>query len=76
MRSGAVLDLAADTYTETDGFFLFNILVDANEDEQAQMVVTWKVFNDPATVGILVAKIPTDEVADIETMPSWFDDGN
>jgi hypothetical protein len=74
LQSGAVLDLAADAYSVADGFYLFDVLVDADEDEQAEMVVTWRVFKKPITVGVLVAKIPADEVASVETMPSWFDD--
>jgi hypothetical protein len=69
LRSGAVVDLAADAYSEADGFVLFNVLVDADDYERAQIVVTWDGFNDPATVGVLIPKIPADEVANLETMP-------
>ena len=76
LHSGSVIELAADAYGEVDGHLLFNVLVDATQQEQSQMVVEWKVPNNPARVGVLVAKIPAAEVASIVTAPSWFDDGS
>ncbi|WBB90448.1 hypothetical protein [Verrucosispora sp. WMMC514] len=76
LRSGGVLELAADAYSEEDNHLLFNILVDAEADEQAQMVVDWRISNQPRRVGMVVAKVPVAEVADLYTAPSWFDDGS
>ncbi|PWU44815.1 hypothetical protein DLJ46_23940 [Micromonospora globispora] len=76
LRSGAVMELAADAYSEADGQLLFNVLVDATADEQDQMVIDWRIPNNPRRVGVVVAKVPTAEVAYIYTAPSWFDDGS
>ena len=76
MRSGAVIELAADAYGEADGWLLFNVLVDATADEQEQMMIDWRVPNNPQRVGVVVAKVPVAEVANVFTAPSWFDDGD
>ncbi|WP_123809669.1 hypothetical protein [Micromonospora globispora] len=47
LRSGAVMELAADAYSEADGQLLFNVLVDATADEQDQMVIDWRIPNNP-----------------------------
>ncbi|MBV1851786.1 hypothetical protein KUA19_16705 [Catellatospora sp. NEAU-YM18] len=71
LRSGAVIDLAADGYTDVDGNLIFTILVDASLEEQAEMVITWRVPSNPTTVGVLVARIPAADVVGVETAPSW-----
>jgi hypothetical protein len=76
LRSGAIIELAADAYGEADGYLLFNVLVDATAHEQDQMVVDWRVPNNSRRVGVVVAKVPAAEVTDIYTAPSWFDDGS
>jgi hypothetical protein len=76
LRSGSVIELAADSYSEIDGDLWFDVLVDAHPEEQSQMVVTWRVPHSPGRVGVLVAKIPAAEVASVVTAPSWSDDGS
>ncbi|GIJ07855.1 hypothetical protein Van01_10690 [Micromonospora andamanensis] len=76
LRSGGVLELAADAYSEEDNHLLFNVLVDADDDEQGQMLVDWRIPNMPRRVGMVVAKVPVAEVADLYTAPSWFDDAS
>jgi hypothetical protein len=64
LHSGAVIELAADGYTEHDGHALFSVLADVTPDEQREVrVLDWP----PAApfVTVLVAKIPMTEVAKI-----------
>ncbi|MFF3852870.1 hypothetical protein [Micromonospora sp. NPDC002575] len=75
LRSGGVMELAADAYSEENGQLLFNVLVEADADEQDQMVIDWRTPNNPRRVGVVVAKVPAAEVVDLYTAPSWFDDG-
>ncbi|MFB9237894.1 hypothetical protein ACFFWC_20425 [Plantactinospora siamensis] len=70
------MELAADAYSEEDGQLLFKVLVEADADEQDQMVIDWRTPNNPRRIGIVVAKVPAAEVADLYTAPSWFDDGS
>jgi hypothetical protein len=74
LHSGSVIELAADAYREADGYLLFNVLVEATPEEQAQMVIDLEFPNNPLA-GVLVARIPAVEVANIETS-SWVDDGS
>ena len=76
LRSGGVMELAADAYSEEDGQLLFNVLVEADADEQDQVVIDWRTPNNARRVGIVVAKVPAAEVADLYTAPSWFDDAS
>jgi hypothetical protein len=70
LRSGAVIELAADGYTEQDGQALFSVLADATPDEQKQLhVLDWPP-SAPLVV-ILVARIPMTEVAEIEGGGPW-----
>lgn len=70
------MELAADAYSEEGGQLMFNVLVDPDADEQGQMVVDWRTPNNPRRVGVVVAKVPAAEVANLYTAPSWFDDGS
>ncbi|MFI7551391.1 hypothetical protein ACIBQ2_16725 [Micromonospora sediminimaris] len=40
------------------------------------MLVDWRIPNKPRRVGMVVAKVPVAEVADLYTAPSWFDDAS
>ncbi len=75
LHSGAVIEVAADAYRETDGHLTFNVLVDATAEEQDQMLIDWRVPRNPGRVGVVVARIPARDVASLFTAPSWFDDG-
>ncbi|RKN22116.1 hypothetical protein D7147_05185 [Micromonospora musae] len=70
------MELAADAYSEEDGQLLFYVLVEADADEQDQMVTDRRTPNDPRRVGIVVARLPAAEVVDLYTAPSWSDDGS
>lgn len=73
LRSGAVIELAADAYTEQDGHALFSVLADATADEQKQVhVLNWPPA--AALVVVLVAKIPLSEVATIAGGWPWSDE--
>jgi hypothetical protein len=70
MRSGAVIELAADADTEHDGHALFSVLADATSDEQEQLsLLDWPAA--APLVVILVAKIPMTEVAEIAGGWPW-----
>ncbi|BFU43370.1 hypothetical protein [Krasilnikovia sp. MM14-A1004] len=70
LNSGGVTELAADGYTEQDGFALFSVLADVDADERNQIRVVGFPFAAP-TVDFLVAKIPMSEVAGISRGGPW-----
>jgi hypothetical protein len=70
LRSGAVIELAANGYTEDDGHALFSVLSDATPDEQQEIrLLNWPPVSPLVTV--LVAKIPMSEVTTIEGGWPW-----
>jgi hypothetical protein len=71
LRSGAVVELAADGYTEQDGHALFSVLANATADEQRQVRVLGRSPAVPSRVNVLVAKIPSSEVAGIASGSTW-----
>ncbi|WP_197087534.1 hypothetical protein [Micromonospora sp. HK10] len=40
------------------------------------MVIDWRTPNNARRLGIVVAKVPAAEVADLYTAPLWFDDAS
>ena len=75
LRSGAVIELAADAYHEAGDDLLLNVLVDAAAHEQNEMLTEGRTPHTSRRVTIVVAKMPAAEFVDIYTAPSWFDDG-
>jgi hypothetical protein len=73
LRSGAVIELAADGYSEHDGHALFSVLSDATPDEQQEVRLVDCLPVSPL-VTVLIAKIPMSEVATIEGGWSWSDE--
>jgi hypothetical protein len=70
LRSGAVIELAADGYTEHDGYALFSVLANATPEEQEQIqVLDWSLA--APTVLVLVARVPLAEVTKIEGGGLW-----
>lgn len=71
LRSGAVIELAADAYSEESGHALFSVLADATPEEQDQVhVLASSPMGGPRVI-VLVAKIPMTEVAGIEGGWPW-----
>ncbi|MFI7648110.1 hypothetical protein ACIBTZ_18825 [Micromonospora sp. NPDC049460] len=71
LRSGAVVELAADGYSRTDGDLVFSILADATLAEQAEVRVLGRAPADPERVIVLVARIPEREVAGLHGGEPW-----
>jgi hypothetical protein len=71
LRSGTVIELAADGYSEDDGDLLFSILADATAAEQSEVRVLGRAPADPERVIVLVARIPASEVAGLNGGEPW-----
>ncbi|MEU9740197.1 hypothetical protein AB0E12_13525 [Micromonospora chersina] len=70
LRSGAVVELAADGYTEHEGYALFSVLARATVEEREQVqVLEWAL--EAETVLVVVAKVPMAEVLSIEGGGPW-----
>ncbi|MEU5941750.1 hypothetical protein ABZ807_21775 [Micromonospora sp. NPDC047548] len=70
LRSGAVLELATDRYTEHEGYPLFSVLARGTAEEREQVqVLDWAL--QAGTVLVLVAKVPMAEVLKIERGGPW-----
>ncbi len=65
LRSGAVMELAADGYTETDDHAIFTVLVSVASDEQLPVRVTGHLPVEPPLSWLMVAKIPLSEITAI-----------
>ncbi|WP_412751475.1 hypothetical protein [Krasilnikovia sp. M28-CT-15] len=73
LKSGGVMLLAADGFTEADGFAIFSLLAHVSLAERQEVHVLGSSLNG-ATVNFLVAKIPLADVAKIEGGWSWSTD--
>ncbi|BCJ55069.1 hypothetical protein Asp14428_65440 [Actinoplanes sp. NBRC 14428] len=71
LKSGAVIQVAADAYTEEAGYGLFSVLADASADEQQEIEVLSARPEGGRRVDFLVAKIPLSEVAKVVGGWSW-----
>ena len=70
LRSGAVMELAADAYTENEGHAVFSVLAEATPEEQSQVeVLDWRLA--APRVVVLVAKVPLTEIAKIAGGWPW-----
>lgn len=68
MKSGSVIGIWAGGYSKRDGNYVFDIYVEATEEEQGQgVVITGLTPAHPERVTIAVASIPIDDVQEIET---------
>ena len=61
---GAEVTIWADSRGEEDGDLVFSNLVDAAEEEQAEIEVTGRTPKNPRRVVMTVARIPLDIVDD------------
>jgi hypothetical protein len=65
LRSGAVLELAADGYTEHEGYAVFSVLARGTAEEREQVqILDWAL--EAETVLVLVAEVPMAAVSNIE----------
>lgn len=71
LRSGGVMELAADLYSEEDGHLNFCILAEATAGEQAEIHVLSRAPSDSENVLVLVARIPADAVASLYGGEPW-----
>ncbi|MBU2670570.1 hypothetical protein KOI35_44430 [Actinoplanes bogorensis] len=74
LRSGAVLELAADSYNEENGNAEFHILADATADEQEILEIVSRGAGGRRVI-VLVARIPMAEVGSIAGGWAWNDTG-
>jgi hypothetical protein len=67
LNSGAGIQLWADMFSQSEGFYEFVLLVRADLVEQSQVRVVSGVDGSPNDVLIAVARIPVTEVAKVES---------
>jgi len=73
LRNGAVLSLFADSYSESEGFHIFGLLVNATDEEQAFLKVEGRNPNNPSLVVLEVMRIRSEDVASISSELSVVD---
>jgi hypothetical protein len=69
LRNGTEIVLWADAYGETDDHHVFSLLVEATDDELKELRVERFAPNRPDMAWALVARIPSAEVVEVETLP-------
>jgi len=74
LKSGAVIQIAADAYTEEAGHALFSVLADATAEEQQAIKVLAAPPAGGRRVDFLVAKVPSNEVASVAGGWRWDTD--
>jgi len=62
---GQTLEVWADAYRETEGWYEFNVLADAPESEQRQLEIAGRAPSNPLRVIVTVARIPHEIVESI-----------
>jgi hypothetical protein len=62
---GQTLEVWADGYSETEGWYEFTVLADAEESEQQQLEIASRTPSNPLRVLVTVARIPHEIVASI-----------
>jgi hypothetical protein len=67
LTSGAVVELTADGYTETDDHAIFTVLVSVTSDEQLPVRITGHLPVKPPLSWLMVAKIPLSEIVGISS---------
>lgn len=69
LKSGQTLGLLADSYEEEGEHYVFNVLVNASEEEQSDdhLVITARTPSNSERVLVAVAMIPVSEVEKILT---------
>lgn len=69
LKSGNVLGLVADSYGRQGDFYVFDILVEATEEEQANdyLMITAETPSNPQQIMIAVASVPVADVKEIVT---------
>jgi hypothetical protein len=67
LNSGAEIELWADMFSQSEGFYEFEVLVRADLAEQSQVRVVSGPDGSHDSVLITIARIPETEVANVES---------
>lgn len=62
---GQTLEIWADAYSETEGWYEFCVLADAEEVEQSGLEITGRTPSNPRRVIVTVARVPQELVSSI-----------
>ena len=62
---GETLEVWADGYSETEGWYEFTVLVDADASEQEQLEIVGRTPSNPGRVLVTVARVPQQIVTSI-----------
>jgi hypothetical protein len=73
LRDGAVLALFADSYSESEGFHSFGLLVNASDEEQDFLSVQGRNPNNPSCVVLEVLRIRSEEIVAINSGLTFVD---
>jgi hypothetical protein len=65
LRSGAVILVLADGYSEEQGSHRFSILVDTSDDEQKGLLIDGVTPANASRVIVRIVDIPSTEVAEV-----------
>lgn len=69
LKSGKILGLWASSYSEVGDYYVFDLLVDATEEERKDdhLVITARFPNNDERVIVTVAMVPVSVVDEVQT---------
>ncbi len=65
LMDGRTAEVWADGYQEVDGFYIFGVLAEADEEEQRHLLITGRTPTDPKRVIVGLSRFPVEAVADV-----------
>jgi hypothetical protein len=68
LTTGSEIELLADAYSESEGFYEFSSLIDTDVEPSAGIRVTGRTPSNPRRMIVTVARLPVAEVSEIETI--------
>jgi hypothetical protein len=70
LASGAVVEVWADGFTETDGYFVFTALIDAEREPRHSTLVMGRTPTNHQRFDVALARFPAAEVSEIASRRS------